>query len=97
MHAGAEGAAPQSSLPTNKKCDEEIMSTCDVRRHDDFSQEGGATVADSEGHVTGAVSRQQAMNALEMSEGRKVRKNKCKVARLNDQLVVGARVIYNRK
>ena len=42
----------------------------DMRRqgHDDFPGEGGATGADSERHVTGAVNRQQAMNALEMKE-----------------------------
>ena len=35
---------------------------------------------------------------LEMEEWRKVRrKNTWKVARPNDKLVVGARVIYNRK
>ena len=38
------------------------------RGHDDFSEEGGATGADSESHVTGAVNRLQAMNALEMEE-----------------------------
>ena len=71
----------------------------DVRRggHDEFLEEGGANGADSEEHVTGAVNQQQTMNALEMKEWRKVRKKKCKVARLNDKLVVGARVIYNRK
>ena len=37
------------------------------------------------------------MNALEMEEGRKVRrKNKLNVARLNDKLMIGARVIYKR-
>ena len=34
---------------------------------------------------------------LEMEEWRKIRKKKCKVARPNDKLVVGARVIYNIK
>ena len=48
-------------------------------------------------YVTGAVSRQQAMNALEMEEWREIRKKKCKVARPNDKLVVGARVIYKRQ
>ena len=50
----------------------------DVRRrgHHDFSEEGGATVADSEGHVTGAVNRQKAMDALEMEERRKVWRKK---------------------
>ena len=67
------------------------------RRHDDFSEEGGAIGADSEEHVTGAVHRQQTMNALEMEEWRKVRKKKCKVARPNDKLMVGTRVIYNMK
>ena len=45
----------------------------DVRRrgHDDFSEEVGATGADSEEHVTGAVNRQLAMNAVEMEEWRK--------------------------
>ena len=37
------------------------------------------------------------MNALEMKEWRRVWKKKCKVARPHDKLVVGARVIYNRK
>ena len=65
----------------------------DVRRweHDDFSEEGGATGVDSEGHVTGTVNRKQVMNALEMKGWRKVRKKKCKVALPNDKLVVGAR------
>ena len=67
------------------------------RGHDDVSEEGGATGADSEGHVTGAVNRQQAMNTPEMEEGRNVWKKKCKVARPNDKLVVRARVIYNIK
>ena len=68
------------------------------RGHDGFSEEGGATGVDSEGHVTGAVSRQTAMNALKMGKWRKVRrKKKCKVARPNDKLVVGARVIHKEK
>ena len=62
-----------------------------------FSEAGVTTGADNEGHVTGAVNRQQAMNTPEMEEWRKVRKKKCKVTRPNDKLVVGARVIYNRK
>ena len=72
----------------------------DVRRqgHGDFSGEGGDTRADSQGHVTEAVNRQQAMNALEMEERRKIRrKNKCKVDRPNNKLVVRARVVYKRK
>ena len=50
----------------------------EVRRrgHDGFSEEGGATRADSEGHVTGVVGRENAMNALEMEEWRKVRRKK---------------------
>ena len=68
------------------------------RGHDDFSEEGGATRADSEGHVTEAVNRQKEMNALKMEEWRKVwRKKKCKVARPNDKLVVGSRGIQKRK
>ena len=43
---------------------------------DDFSEEGGATGVESEGHVTGAVNWQKAMNALEMGEWRKVRRKK---------------------
>ena len=62
-----------------------------------FLKEGGTNGVDSEGHVTGAVNRQQAVNALEMEEWRKGRRKKCKVAPLNDKLVVGARVIYKRK
>ena len=71
----------------------------DVRRwgHDVFSEESGATGPDSEGHVTGAVNRQTTMDALEMEEWRKVRRKKWKVARLNDKLVVRARMIYKRK
>ena len=72
----------------------------DVRRrvHDDFSENGGATGADSEGHVTGAVNRQKAVNALEMEKYRNVRrKKKWKVAQPNEKLVVGARMMYKRK
>ena len=29
MHAGVEGAAPQSSLPTNEEGDEENVAMCD--------------------------------------------------------------------
>ena len=45
----------------------------DVRlwRIDDFTDQGGDTGADKEGHATGAVNRQQATNALEMGEWRK--------------------------
>ena len=71
----------------------------DVRRRgrDNFAEEGGDTGAYSEGHVTGAVNRQQTMNTVEMEEWRKVRrKKKCKAARPNDKLVGGARVIYKR-
>ena len=70
-----------------------------VRRqgHNDCSEKGGATGADSIGHVTRALNWQQAMNTLEMEEWRKIRrKKKCKVARPNGNLVVRARVIYNR-
>ena len=68
------------------------------RGYNEFADEGGDTGADSEGHITGAINRQQAMNALEMEEWRKVRREKkWKVARPNDKLVVGARVAYNRK
>ena len=71
----------------------------DVRRwgHGVLSEESGATGPDSEEHVTGAVNRQKTMNALEMEESRKVRRNKWKVARLNDELVVRARMIYKIK
>ena len=72
----------------------------DMRRRglDDFAEKGGGIGADSEGHVIGVVNWQQAMNALEMEERRKVRrKKKCRVARPNDKLVVGARVICKRK
>ena len=71
----------------------------DVRRRglEDFVEEGGSTGADSEGHVTGAVNGQQAMNALEMVEWRNVwRKKKCKLTRPNGKLVVRARMIYKR-
>ena len=35
---------------------------------DDFAEEGADTGADSEGHATGTVNRQQAMDAMEMEE-----------------------------
>ena len=91
-----KGSAPQSSLPTNEEGGKECV---DVRRREnnDFSEEGGAIGADSEGHVTRAINRQQMMNALEMEKWRKVWKKKCKLARSNDKLVIGVRVVYNRK
>ena len=60
----------------------------DVRRRglNNFAEEGGDT---------GAVNRQQEMNALEMGECRKIRRKK-KMARPNDKLVVGASVIYKK-
>ena len=62
------------------------------------AEEGGDTGADSERHATGTVNRQQAMNALEMEEWRKVRrKKKYEMDRPNDKLVVGARMAYIRK
>ena len=65
---------------------------------DNFAEEGGSTGSDSEEHVTVAVNGQQAMNALELVEWRKLRrKKKCKITRPNDKLVVGARMIYKRK
>ena len=71
-----------------------------VRRRglDNFAEEGEDTGDDSEGHVTRTINWQQAMNALEMEEWRKVwRKKKCKATRPNDKLVVGARMIYKRR
>ena len=44
------------------------------RGRDEFGEEGGYTGADSEGHVTGAINRQQAMNALEVKEWRTIRR-----------------------
>ena len=45
----------------------------------------------------GAVDRQQARDALEMEEWRKVRrKKKCKLARPNDKLVVGTKMLYKK-
>ena len=63
--------------------------------HADVSEECRATGADSERHPTGAVNRQQAMNALEMEEWKNVRKKKWNVTQPNDKLVIGASVIYN--
>ena len=72
----------------------------DVRRRglDNFAREGGDPGADSDGYDTGSINRQQAMNALEMKELRKVRrrKKKCKMARPNGKLVVGVKMIYKR-
>ena len=94
MHAGVKEAAAQSFPPTNEEGDEKSVSVCDGGGGDDFAGEGGDTGADSEGHVIGAVNRQQAMNALEMEEWRKIgRTKKCKVARPNDKLVARGRVI----
>ena len=68
------------------------------RRVDDFEEEGGDTDADREGHVSEKVNRQQAMNALEIEEWRKVRrKKKCKMARPNGKLMVGVRMIYKKE
>ena len=68
------------------------------RWHDEFSEEGGATRAVSERHVTGVVNRKKAMNAPKMEEWRKVgRKKKCKVARPDDKLVVGARGVAGER
>ena len=65
---------------------------------DGFEEKGGDTGADRERHIIETVNRQQAMHALEIEEWRKVqRKKKYRVARPNDKLVVGARVIYKRK
>ena len=97
-----EGAAPQSFLPTIEESDvegdDESVSMCNGGDSRIFAEEGGDTDIDSERHATGTVNRQQAMNVLEMEERRKVRrKKKCEMARPNDKLVVGARMIYNRK
>ena len=68
------------------------------RELDNSAEESGDAGADIEGHITEIVNRQQAMNALEMDEWRKVRrKKKCKMARPNGKLVVGARMINKRK
>ena len=99
---GVEESAPQSILPmikeVDEKGDEESASICDGGDSNCFAEQDGGSGADSEGHVVGTVNRQQAMNALGMEEWRKVRrKEKCRVARPNDKLVVGARVNCKRK
>ena len=43
---------------------------------DECVKKGGDIGADSKGHVVGAVNRQQVMNALEMEQRRKVRREK---------------------
>ena len=64
---------------------------------DSVAKEGGDTESDSGGHITGTVHRQQAMNSLDIEEWRKARRiKKCKMARQNDKLVVGARMIYKQ-
>ena len=61
----------------------------------DFAE--GDIGADSEGHVTGAVNRQQAMNALEKWRVEKSSEiEEMQGGRPNDKHVVGARVIYKR-
>ena len=99
MHTGAKGAAAPQSFSAHER-GRRRGERVDMRRrgHDDFLGEGRATGADSEGYVTRAVNRQKVMNTLEMEEWRKVWGNKkLKVARPNDKLVVGARIIYKRK
>ena len=65
---------------------------------DDFAEEDGDTGADNEGHVTGSVSPQQAMNALKMEEWPKTRrKKKYKMARQDGKLVIEARMICGRR
>ena len=102
-HVESAGARRRRRSSTAKFSDDERgrrrRERVGVRRrgHGDFSEEGGATENDNNGHVPGTVDRQQAMNALEMEEWRKVRKKKYKLARPNGKLVIGARVIYNIK
>ena len=65
---------------------------------DDFAEEDRDTGADNEGHVTGSVSPQQAMNALKMEEWPKARrKKKYKMARHDEKLVIEARMICGRR
>ena len=62
-----------------------------------FFKGDGATAADSERHVTGAVNGQVTMNTPQNEVWNKVhRNNKWKVARPNKKHEVGARIIYNR-
>ena len=102
-HVKSAGARRRGSSLAKVSADErrKRRGACvDARRwgHDDFAEEGGDTGADSEEHVTGAVNRQQAMNALEMKEWKKVRgKNKYKVARLNDKFAVGTKMLSKKK
>ena len=107
MHVGVEGAAPQSSLPTNEKGDEESTSVCD----------GGGPMAlqvkvDIQQSIAGDMSpepknREQAMN---LSDGEKWRKAEevemhglvensvyKQVTRLKGGLVIGTKILYNRK
>ena len=71
-----------------------------VRRQkiDGFVNEAGNTGPDSGGHVIGTENRQQSMDSPEMEEWRKARRKwKCKVARPNDKLVVGNKMLYKKK
>ena len=62
----------------------------------DFAEKRGDSGTDSKGCVAKPVNWRQAMNALEMEKWRKVRgKKKCTVARPNDRLVVGVRMVYS--
>ena len=97
---GRSSAAKYSADDRRRRRERRRGEYVETRRRgaDDFAEKGGNTGADSEGHAIGAVNRAQAMNVLEMKDYGKVqRKKKCKVARPNDKVVVGARVIYKRK
>ena len=64
---------------------------------DSVANEGGDTESESGGHVTRTVNRQQAMNSLDMEEWWKDRRiKKCKRARPEDKLVVGARMLFKQ-
>ena len=97
---GRSSAAKYSAYDRRSRRGRRRGEYVDMRRRglDNFSEKAEDTGADGERHAIGALNRQQqAMNALETEEWRKVRrKKKYKVARPNDKLVVGARVIYKR-
>ena len=65
---------------------------------DRFTSENGDTGTDTREDVTGTVSRQQAMDLMDIEKWRKARrKTKCKMARPNYKLVVGTKKLYEKK
>ena len=93
-----EGGAPQSSLLTNEEGNEEDVLACD---------DGGQMAMQATLDMPEPSNRRQALEAQEWDEWRKAEKTEMlgmvencvykQVARPNDKLVIGTKMIYKRK